>query len=36
VEHADILRAASKNQLDYLSAERRIIEDVKRSLGDGS
>jgi uncharacterized protein (TIGR00299 family) protein len=36
VEHGDILRAASQHQLDYLRAERRIIDEVKQSLGHSS
>ena len=36
VEHGDILRAASSHQLDYLSAERSITDEVRRFLSDGS
>jgi len=36
VEHEDILRVAAEHQLDYLRAERRLREDVERSLGHGS
>ena len=36
VEHGDILRAASSHQLDYLSAERSLIDEVRRFLSDSS
>lgn len=36
VEHEDILRSASIHQLDYLDAERKITDEVRRLLGDGS
>lgn len=36
VEHEDILRAASSHQLDYLSAERSITDEVRRFLSNGS
>jgi uncharacterized protein (TIGR00299 family) protein len=36
VEHADILQAALDHQLDYLSAERKIIDEVRRFLGNST